>query len=116
MGRCFFGAFAYTAWALWRLRDHLDLTTHPTLYTLRTYLLAMVVALAARRPVLSHTSLHPIDVPDLRACAAYFLIVEAAVPVRVPRLSTTLVIRLTLLSGLFLFGHHLFTTVLVKWS
>ena len=43
-GTCFFAMFAYTAWALWRLRDRLDKEVHPILHRFRPYLLAMVAA------------------------------------------------------------------------
>jgi hypothetical protein len=49
-------------------------------------------------------------------CAAYLQIVESVAPGAVPRLTGALVGRLALLSGLFLLGLHLLTTVLVQWS
>ena len=114
-GTCFFGAFAYTAWALWQLRDRLDQTTHPSLCRLRPYLLAMVAALAAG--LFSLTRVYtPSTYLIFGLCAAYLQIVEAVVPGAVPRLTRPLVVRLALLSGLFLFGLHLLTTVLVQWS
>jgi O-antigen ligase len=114
-GTCFFGAFAYIAWAFWRLRGNLDLATHPALFRLRPYLLAMVAALAAG--LFSLTRIYTQSTYlILGLCTAYLQIVEAAVPGAVPRLTVALVVRLTLLSGLFLFGLHLLTIVLVKWS
>jgi hypothetical protein len=114
-GTCFFGAFAYTAWALWRLRDRLDPALHPTLHRLRPYLLAMVAALAAGLFSLSRVYT-PSTYLVFGLCAAYLQIVEAAAPGSVPPLTGALVLRLALLSGLFLFGLHLLTTGLVQWA
>jgi putative inorganic carbon (hco3(-)) transporter len=114
-GTCFFAMFAYTAWALWRLRDRLDPATHPSLHRLRPYLLAMVVALAAGLFSLSRVYT-PSTYLVFGLCAAYLQIVAAVEPDAVPRLTRTLMVRLILLSGLFLFGLHLLTTGLVQWS
>ena len=114
-GTCFFALFAYPAWALWRLRDRLDAEVHPTLHRLRPYVLAILAAVAAGLFSLSRVYTESTYLV-FGLCAAYLQIVATVEPDAVPPLTRTLVVRLILLSAVFLFGLHLMTTSLVQWS
>jgi O-antigen ligase len=114
-GTCFFALFAYTTWALWRLRDRLDAAVHPTLHRLRPYLLAMVVALAVGLFSLSRVYTQ-LTYLVFGLCAAYLQLVATDEPDAMPPLSRALVVRLLLLSALFVCGLHLLTTTLIQWS
>jgi len=114
-GTCFFAIFASTAWALYRLRGRLSPETHPTLHRFRPYLLAMIAALATGLFSLSRVYT-PSSYLVFGICTAYLQIVASAAPKTLPRLTQTLALRLTLLSGLFLLGLHFFTVIMVQRS
>jgi hypothetical protein len=112
-GTCFFGTFAYAAWALRRLRGRLDPAANPTLYRFRPYLLAVVAALAAGLFSLSRVYT-PSTYLVFGLCTAYLQLAARAAPGAVPRLTGARVFRLALLSGGVLAGLHLFTVLMVQ--
>jgi O-antigen ligase len=114
-GTCFFGLFAYAGWVLWKLRRHLRPATQPTLYRLRSYLLAIVATLAT-----GLFSLSRVDIPTVYLvfglCAAYLGIVASVAPGSVPRLTKVLVARVAVFGGLLMLLIHLLVISVVQWS
>lgn len=113
-GTCFFAVFAYTGWALWRLRRRLDPVRHPTLSRLRPYLLAVLVAFAVGLLSLSRGASPPTYL-IFAVFAAYLALAGAAAPGSVPRLTQKLVVRLTLASAATLAAIKVGILLLVRW-